>query len=300
MAMASTQDVRFSEEKVAQGAQLTNKLFNASRLILLNAPDTVEAAARPTTVEDRWILSRLQRAKAEAQARVDAFDFPKLALGLYDFVFSELCDWYLELVKPRLYDGDEDAQATVLHVLRETLALAHPVIPFVTEDIWSLRWEADGLLASQRLSTPDSAFEDRAAEFLMENAIETIRTLRNWRESVAVKPKILIRGNLEADDSEQIAPLIARMARFEWTSNGTEPAVTIPVPRGVVNVFETDGLDLGAADRKREAERERLRKEIVRAEGKLSNEKFVAKAPVHLVEGEKAKLERLRAELEAL
>src|SRR3712207_1316845 len=192
LAMSSTQDVRFSEEKVQQGAALANKLFNASRLILLNAPDTIEPAPRPAAIEDRWILSRLERAKAEAAERVAAFDFSKLALGLYDFVFSELCDWYLELVKPRLYDGEEDAQATVLHVLHETLALAHPVIPFVTEEVWSLRW--DGLLAAERTPPVDDALVDAAAEEQVGRALDAIRALRNWRESVEVKPRIEVRA----------------------------------------------------------------------------------------------------------
>jgi valyl-tRNA synthetase len=300
LAMASTQDVRFSEEKVAQGAQLTNKLFNASRLILMNAAEGVEPAARPTTIEDRWILSRLQRAKAEAAARIDGFEFSKLSLGLYDFVFNELCDWYLELVKPRLYDGDEDAQATVLHVLRETLALAHPVIPFVTEDIWShFKPAQPGLLAGSRMPAVDAELIDPGAEAAIGEAIEAIRTLRNWRESVQVKPKIFVRGTLTggyADTGE----LVARMARFEWTSNDGSPAASVPVPGGVVNVFATDGLDLGAAERKRDVERERLAGEIKRAEGKLSNEKFVAKAPPQLVAAEREKLGRLQAELEAL
>jgi valyl-tRNA synthetase len=190
-----------------------------------------------------------------------------------------------------------DAQATVLHVLRETLALCHPVIPFVTEDIWSERW--DGLLAASAMPAVDEELVDEGAERTLAAAIEAIRTLRNWRESVQVKPKIVVRGTLEGDWAET-APLIGRMARFEWTSNGEEPAASIPVPGGVVNCFPTEGLDLGAAERKRDAERERLQGEIKRAEGKLANEKFVAKAPPHLVEEERAKLERLRAEYEAL
>jgi valyl-tRNA synthetase len=298
LAMSSTQDVRFSEEKVAQGAQLANKLFNASRLILLNAPAEVEPAPRPAAPEDRWILSRLQRAKDDAAARIEAFDFAKLALGLYDFVFGELCDWYLELVKPRLYDGDERAQATVLHVLRETLALAHPVIPFVTEEVFSLRW--DGLLAAGRMPEADEDLVDEPAERLLEDAIDAVRTLRNWRESVDVRPKVVVRGMLDAEGYGETAPLIGRMARFEWISNGERPTATVPVRGGVVGVLATDGLDLQAAERKRESERDRLRQEIARAEGKLANEKFVARAPAHLVEAEKAKLARLQAELEAL
>jgi len=297
LAMSSTQDVRFSEERVAQGAQLTNKLFNASRLILMNAPEDVEAAARPTTVEDRWILSRLQEAKRTAAQRVAAFEFAQLSLGLYDYVFNDLCDWYLELVKPRLYDGDADAQATVLHVLRETLALAHPVIPFVTEDVWSLRWP--GLLAGTQMPAVDEALVDAEAGTQVDVAIASIRALRTWRESLGVPPRIVVKGVLQGDYAA-VAPLIARMARFEWTDNGAEPAVTVPISGGAVGVLPGEGLDLGAAERKREAERERLDKEIARAEGKLGNEKFVAKAPEAVVAAEREKLDRLCAERDAL
>ena len=121
LAMSSTQDVRFSEEKVAQGRQLANKLFNASRLVLLRVPEAAEGDAgdeaakrrgrstgldgeppRPGAVEDAWILSRLQRAKADTARAIETFEFHRAALGLYDFVYGELCDWYLEIVKPRL------------------------------------------------------------------------------------------------------------------------------------------------------------------------------------------------------
>jgi valyl-tRNA synthetase len=295
LAMSSTQDVRFSEEKVAQGSALTNKLFNASRLVLMNAPGSVEPAPRPTRIEDRWILSRLERAKADARARIGAFDFSKLALGLYDFVFSELCDWYLEMVKPRLYDGDEDAQATVLHVLRETLALAHPVIPFVTEDIWSLRW--DGLLAEQQQTAPGATDDD--AEREVAAVIDTIRALRTWRESVRVPPRIEIRGVLNGGAGQESSALIGRLCRFTWEDGG-EPAATVPVPGGVVEVLETEGLDLGAAERKKDDERKRLDAEIARLEKKLSNEGFVAKAPEVVVQAEREKLERYRAERDAL
>ena len=133
LAMSSTQDVRFSEEKVAQGQALANKLFNASRFILGKVPADTVAAPRPTTVEDRWILSRLQRIVGQTHERLDTFAFSKAVLGLYDFVYGELCDWYLELIKGR--EVDEDLAATLAHVQGEP-ALAHPFIPFVTEELW--------------------------------------------------------------------------------------------------------------------------------------------------------------------
>ena len=138
LAMSSSQDVRYSPEKIEQGQRLANKLWNASRLVLLNVRPDVAPEPRPETLEDRWILSRLQRAKRSVASHVERFDFSHAALGLYDFIYGELCDWYLELVKPRLYDDEADSgavSATLLHVLGETLAMAHPVIPFVTEEI---------------------------------------------------------------------------------------------------------------------------------------------------------------------
>ncbi len=110
-----------------------------------------ETAPAPQTIEDAWILSRLQGAKADVARSIDDFEFHHASLGLYDFVYGELCDWYLEMIKPRLYEDDNRAVATLaLHVLAETLALAHPVIPFVTEEIWSHMPGADGLLMVRR------------------------------------------------------------------------------------------------------------------------------------------------------
>ena len=116
LGMASTQDVRFNEEHVAQGRQLANKLYNACRLVLLRVPEGVTlpaAAPEPATVEDAWILSRLQAAEAEVADAVESFEFHRAALGLYDFVYGELCDWYLEMLKPRLYASDNAARGRV-------------------------------------------------------------------------------------------------------------------------------------------------------------------------------------------
>src|SRR5919108_626777 len=103
----------------------------------------------PGAVEDRWILSRLERARTEIDRRIERYDFSHAALALYDFVYGELCDWYLELVKPRLRDGEPEVASTLLHVLTETLALAHPIIPFVTEEIYGYVPGAEGLLAGR-------------------------------------------------------------------------------------------------------------------------------------------------------
>jgi valyl-tRNA synthetase len=244
LAMSSSQDVRFSEEKIAQGQALANKLYNATRFVALRIGDDVQPAPQPRTVEDRWILSRLQAIEADTQARVDGFDFSKAALGLYDFIFAELCDWYLELVKPRLGDdADPDDRAalgaTLLHVLRETIATAHPVIPFVTEELWELLgWtEAEGLLATGRLPAADDALRDPAAEEEMGRAIEAIKALRGWRDSVGVKAGTPVPAVLQAPGYDATAAGIAALARFELRENGAaggaagdEPVASRPTP----------------------------------------------------------------------
>jgi valyl-tRNA synthetase len=370
LAMSSGQDVKFSEEKIAQGQQLTNKLWNASRLILLGLRgesaesgalgdgesaasgaigDGESAAsgaigdrestasmssAEPdragsseidlTTVEDRWILSRLARATAEVQSRIDRYDFAHAALALYDFVYGELCDWYLELVKPRLRAGEPGLAETLLYVLTETLALAHPIIPFVTEEIYSHVPGVDGLLAARVQTDPPRAIDEHA-ETVMEDLIEAIQALRGWRDSAGVKARAIVPARLRAHGYEETAEHLARLVRLELvksiestasvqlrdvesaaptqsrdTQNANPPVASVPIPGGVVDILASEEVDLGVAERELDARRKKLAAEIERAERKLANQAFVAKAPAEVVAGERDKLTRLKAELEAL
>jgi valyl-tRNA synthetase len=298
-AMSSGQDVAFSEERIAQGLQLTNKLWNASRLVLLGVGPDARPAVMPTTVEDRWILSRLERAQAEVSGRIERFDFAHAALALYDFVYAELCDWYLELVKPRLRAGEPELAGTLLHVLVQTLALAHPMIPFVTEEIYSYVPGASGLLAAGSPSARGGGL-DEAAEASLERTIEAVQALRAWRNSAGVKAGATVPARLAASGYEETAGHLERLARLAFSSDGGEPVVSVPVPGGTIDILANEHLDLEASARKREAERARLEAEVERSERKLANQGFVAKAPPAVVEAERAKLSRLQEELSAL
>ena len=295
LAMSSTQDVRYSSEKVRQGQALANKLFNAARYVLGNVVASTEPEPLPTTIQDRWILSRLQEAKAQFDANLAAFDFAKASLGLYDFVYGELCDWYLEFNKGREYD--HELSATMLHVLRETLLLAHPVIPFVTEELWSHVPGAEDLLATQRATGPDEALRDPDAEARVGAVIAAVSALRSWRDDAGVKPGQLLPARLDGLDGD--AELVARMARLDLAGDG-ELTATVPFAGGAAEIRAGALVDPAEEERKRAAERERLQGEVTRAESKLANDGFVAKAPEHLVAAEREKLERLRRELEAL
>ena len=298
LAMSSTQDVNFSEERIAQGLALVNKLWNAARLVLLGIPSDSRAAPVAARVEDRWIVSRLSRAKADVTRRIEDYDFAHAALALYDFIYGELCDWYLELVKPRLRDGEPAVSSTLLYVLTETLAMAHPVIPFVTEEIYSYLPGSRGLLAAG--IEPRAAEIDEQAEASLQRMIEAVQALRAWRDFAEVKPGEILPARLVAEGYDETRDQLARLARLTLSSDGAAAATSVPIPGGAVELLPSPELDLGAAERKRAARRAGLETEIERAERKLANPGFVSKAPPDVVKAEREKLARLRDELEAL
>ena len=136
MKMSSQQDTRLSYAAIDEGRRLANKLWNVSRLVL-SATEGATPDVRPRDVEERWILARLERARALMEDALPRFAFSEVADSLYHLIFDDFCDWYAEAVKPRLYDGDADAQATALAALERLLQLLHPVMPHVTEEIWT-------------------------------------------------------------------------------------------------------------------------------------------------------------------
>jgi valyl-tRNA synthetase len=292
LAMSSTQDVRYSDAKVQQGRDLANKLWNASRLVLLNAAE-VEAKPQPTCVEDRWILSRMERTIASVTEKLDGYDFAHAATETYAFFWSELCDWYLEIAKPRLYEGEVEVSSNLLWLLERTLALLHPLMPFVTEEVWSYHPSREGHLAVHRFPEVDESLFDADAEAEVERGIELTRRLRAWRDMIEAPAA----GQLSARvEGEQPQEFVGRLARFEFIEDGGDPIASV----GSIKVLASTEIDAAAVSARLEKRREELRSEVARAEGKLANEKFVAKAPAELVEEERTKLDRYRAELEEL
>ncbi|HEY3068724.1 MAG TPA: valine--tRNA ligase [Gaiellaceae bacterium] len=253
--MSSTQDVRFSYGAVEEGRKLANKLWNVARLILTNAEGTVPEL-RPQALEERWILARIDRVRAEVEGGFEAFNFAQAAQALYRLTFDDFCDWYAEAIKPRLYENDPDAAATALGALERLLKLLHPVLPHVTEEIWTnLPQRATRLIVSP-WPEEDRRFETDAG------ALERVQDAA----AIFLRSGVLV--DLDGDE-RRIFEAKVRPGRVR------------------VN---------GSAD----AERERLRKEITRAEGMLGNKNFVANAPPEVVEGEREKLARYRRELDAL
>jgi valyl-tRNA synthetase len=254
--LSSSQDVRFSEGAVEEGRKLANKLWNVSRLLLANV-GAATPDLRPRDLEEQWIVTRLDAAQAQVNDHLSRFEFAAATSVLYHVTFDDFCDWYAEAIKPRLYDGDEDAQATALANLEKLLKLLHPVMPHVTEEIWSNLPERQSRLIVA--TWPEAAGSDlaAAAEF------EPIQTAAEVFRRAGVKPRL-------SEEQERIFQAVVKPERVK--------------------------VDGGNA----EAEVERLRAEVARAEGMLANERFVRNAPEEVVTAEREKLERYRRELDAL
>ena len=250
-------------------------------------------AATPATVEDRWILSRLERARTETAERIERFDFSHAALGLYDFVYGELCDWYLELVKPRLRAGELALQATLLHVLTQTLALAHPMIPFVTEEIYRYVPGSEGLLAAGLPEAP-SAPVDEAAEASVGRVIEAVQALRGWRDFAGVKAgghlagppgRRGLRGDRRAPGAAGPAGLHIRRG-----ATGREPCRSrAGRSRSCPRTTSTSRAPSAAWPPGAPGSRPRSSG----PSRSSANQGFVAKAPPEVVQAERDKLERL-------
>jgi valyl-tRNA synthetase len=207
----------------------------------------------------------------------------------------------LGLVKPRWRAGDPPLSATLLHVLTETVALAHPLIPFETEEIYSHIPGTEGLLAAH-VSDGTATEVDESAETAVQHAIAAIQELRRWRDLTGVKVGAVLDARLEAPGYEDTIEHVSRLARLslEGTANGAEPVASVPIPGGQVHIFAGADIDVEGAEKRRAERRGKLEAEVERAERKLANENFVAKARPEIVEAERDKLARLRAELEAL
>jgi len=257
--MSSTQDVRFTTQPIEEGRKLANKLWNVSRLLLANAGDAAPEA-RPRELEERWILVRIDATRAELEADLDAYDFAHAVDRLYHLTFDDFCDWYAEAVKPRLYARDADAQATALAALERLLKLLHPVMPHVTEEIWTHLPARETRLIAAAWPEEDGRFAaDADALVRVQDAAERFR-----RSGVSTA--------LEGDE-KRIFDAVVRPERAGAGAGGNG------------NV---------------EAELERLRGEIARAEAMLANERFVERAPAAVVEAEREKLARYRRELDVL
>jgi valyl-tRNA synthetase len=267
-----------------------------TRLVLGLIGDQAVAEPRPRTLEDRWIVSRVVRTQREGDARMVEFEFSRLALSLRDFVHADLSDWYMEVAKRR--PVDEDLAATLLWVLRETLIFAHPVLPFVTEQLWAALPGVTTMLAAERAEVLDEALLDTDAEAEFSRVIEVTSAVRAWREKVGVPARRVLRARVPLSDEG--VRVVESLARLETEGgDGDEACAVVNTAGAVVEILEQVAPAAELA-RARDAQRRRLESEISRAQSRLADQMFVTNAPGHLVAAERVKLRRLEYELGAL
>ena len=316
---AQGRDIKLDVKRVEGYRQFLNKLWNASKFALMHlgewTPRPLDLTREKLTPADRWILGRLQVVTDRVHAALETFQLNDAALSLYNFIWGELCDWYIELSKPILYEreeagelgGDVDTARTVLaHTLEQTLRLMHPMVPFITEEIWQVLPKPAGAAASITIApwpVADDAlrFEQETAD--IERAIELISRIRNIRGETGVKPSVKIDEILLlSDDAEARAqlqrtvPYLQSQAgvvnvRIEVALGTERPAQTATaITNGVEVHIPLAGLiDVAEETARLQKALQKVAKDIEHVTKKLGNPRFVDKAPDHIVDKEREK-----------
>ncbi len=305
MGVSPGNDTRYSTAKVESARNFANKVWNASRFVLMNVDERREIQTEKLTLADKWILSRFQDAVREITTHNNENDFGLSASRVYDFAWSEFCDWYIELAKSRLTGEDEEAkhgvQAVLLYVLEGLLKLLHPFMPFLTEAVYKYLPGSEGFLMMKSWPEVDPAYDFPADEQTMQGIMEVIRTIRNLRAEMNVAAGKRTRLMLLPQDGwaealENAEPYFRRLAGVSESSVIADAAAIKEKTVSAVTTSSTLYIPLGdLVDFAKEAARlnkemENLRKEIARAQGMLKNPGFLAKAPAALVQQEKDKL----------
>lgn len=313
--VANGSDIRFSQDKIDGTRNFMNKIWNASRFVLMNCEGKTlrtDISECKLTLADKWILTRLNDITKTVTELTEKFELGMSCQALYDFVWSEFCDWYIELTKPVLYGTDDEARidtlSVLMYVLDKILKLLHPFVPFITEEIYQELPVHGESIMIERYPTFNSALNFPGEAQLVEELKDLVAKVRNIRTEYGVAPSKRIRLYVEPIDNriECCDLYLAKLCGLEEVVFGVAP-----VGEKTVNAVGTAAkcqVPLGdLVDKDKEIERickelGNVTNEIARATGKLNNQGFVSKAPAQLIENERAKLakfEALKEQLEA-
>ena len=314
-------DMRFSEKKILASRNFANKVWNASRFMLMNiekadAAEISQVKAESLTPADRWILSKMNRLVKEVTDNMENYDFGVAVAKLYDFIWEEFCDWYIEMVKPRLWNEEDETKAAAIFTLKKVLTtvlkLLHPYMPFITEEIFcSLQDEEESIMISSWPAYDESLCYEKE-EMEVEAIKVAVRNIRNLRAEMNVPPSRKA-SLFVVSDKDQIREIFDRSKVFFATLASAsevhiqadkegiaEDAVSTVIPDAVIYIPFADLVDVDKEIARLEKEAARLKGEIKRAQGMLANERFVSKAPAAKVEAEKEKLAKYTAMAETV
>ena len=307
-------DQRYLEEKVEAARNFANKIWNATRFVLMNfdeEPDFSRVDPARFTMEDKWILSAANRLITEVTENLDKFELGVALSKVYDFVWDVYCDWYIEIVKPRLFDAAcatrTEAQFVLNDVLIKCMKLLHPFMPFVTEAIYQrLYKDAESIMISD-WPLADARYDYPAEETAISYMIEAIKRIRNIRHEMNVpsaKKAHIISVTTDGEKARILSECEPMLRNLAYCAGLTvkdnkdgiaRDAATVQLEGAVLYMPLEELIDIAKEIERLTAEKQNLEKEIARLSGKLSNEGFVSKAPAAVVEGERAKLEKYRS-----
>ena len=307
-------DMRYSNEKVEASRNFANKLWNASRFILMNLDGSEQPAHLPKAedlaTEDKWILSKFNTLAKEINSNIDSFELGTAIAKLYEFVWDQFCDWYIEVAKIRLQEGGaaaETAKTVLIYVIDGILKLLHPFMPFITEEIWqALPHDGETIMLTAYPEYKEELdFSADEAEF--SRIMEAIRTIRNRRAEMNVPPKKKAAVYVETayeDTFRAGIPYIQRLASASDVVIGkdlpTEGAVNVVTPDAKIYIPMAELVDFAAEKERLQKEKDKTQKDLDFFLKKLSNPGFVNKAPAAVVEKDKASAEKLKEKIAKL
>ena len=303
-------DMRFYWERVEASRNFANKVWNASRFIMMNLDkaEDKKVSLDELTPADKWILSKLNTLAEDVTENMENFDLGVAVGKIYDFIWEEFCDWYIEMVKPRLYNDADTTKAAALYTLKtvliESLKLLHPYMPFITEEIFcNLQDDEESIMISEW-----PVYKEEYNFPVEENAIETIkeavRGIRNMRTSMNVAPSRKAKVYVVSQDAALRRIFENGKVFFASLGYASEviiqdgkdgidsDAVSVVIPNGTIYMPFAELVDIAKEIERLEAEEKRLTGELARVNGMLSNERFVSKAPAAKIQEEKDKLEK--------
>lgn len=302
-------DMRFYWERVEASRNFANKVWNASRFIMMN----LEKAEVPTTIDlatltgaDKWILSKVNTLAKDVTDNMDKFELGIAVQKVYDFIWEEFCDWYIEMVKPRLYDEQDETKAAALwtlkYVLIQSLKLLHPYMPFITEEIFGTLQEEEESIMISKWPEYKEEWNFAKEEFSVETIKEAVRNIRNIRAEMNVAPSKKAKVYVVSEQEEirsifesgnvffQTLAYASEVLVQEDKTGIADDAVSTVIPNAVIYMPFAELVDIAKELERLQKEEKKLIGEVKRVEGMLSNERFMSKAPQAKIEEEKAKL----------
>ena len=301
--------MRYSDDKVKAARNFANKLWNASRFIMMNLPDDFEMNGLPENLklEDKWIISKFNTLAKEVNENLEKFELGVAASKLYDFIWDVYCDWYIELTKPRIAEGGDtkaSAQAVLVWVMQGMLKLLHPFMPFITEEIWQvLNNESSSIMVSS-FPVYDEKYLFKTEEEDFSRIIDAIKAVRARRTEMNVPPSVKAKIFIETQYTDLFRGCgiffekLASASEIEVSEKcEVEDAVTAVTDCARLFIPLDQLVDKEKETARLEKEKAKVQKDIDFLSGKLNNQGFLAKAPEKLIEAEKAKLAKAQEKM---